>query len=131
MPQIIIQTNIIVVTDTNVPPPPPRIVTHEGTVRKSVSIVAPTFFELYDPSNGKAVNYLFSNTTNLNLARYNGLNISVTGEEGLDARWKQTPVLTVQKIYVLSGNLPAEAAKPAPASTNAKSKKHWYCLWLN
>lgn len=132
MPQIIIQTNIIVVADTNVPPPPPRIVTHEGTVRRSVSIVAPTFFELYDPSNGKAINYLFSNTTNLNLARYNGLSISVTGEEGLDARWKQTPVLTVQKIYVLSGNLPAEAAKPAPAPADAKakSKKHWYYLWL-
>jgi uncharacterized protein YgiM (DUF1202 family) len=134
---IIIQTNIIVVADTNVPPPPPRIVTHEGKVRRSVSIVAPTYFELYDPSTDKAVNYLYSNTTNLNLARYNGLTISVTGEEGLDERWQQTPVLTIQKIYVLSGNLPAEAAKPAPAPAKApatdakgKSTKHWYYLWL-
>jgi uncharacterized protein YgiM (DUF1202 family) len=132
-PQIIIQTNIIVVTDTNVPPPPPRIVTHEGKVRSSVSIVAPTYFELFDPANGTAINYLFSNTTNLNLARYNGLTISVTGEEGLDERWQKTPVLTVQKIIVLSGTpTPAPAAKAAPAPTDAKanSNKHWYYLWL-
>lgn len=130
-PQVIIQTNIIIVTDTNVPPPPPRIVTHEGSVRRSVSVVAPTYFELYDPSNDRAINYLFSNTTNLSLVRYNGLHISVTGEEGLDARWQATPVLTVQKIYVLSGNVPASAPKPAPAAKDAKAEKHWYYLWLN
>ncbi|HTB82784.1 MAG TPA: SH3 domain-containing protein [Candidatus Sulfotelmatobacter sp.] len=108
IPSVIIQTNIIVVTDTNVPPPPPRVVTHEGTVRRSVSIVAPTYFELYDPSTDTAINYLYSTTTNLNLVRYNGFQISVTGEEGLDPRWARTPVLTVQKIYVLS--TPSSAA---------------------
>jgi uncharacterized protein YgiM (DUF1202 family) len=97
------------VLDTN--PPPPRIVTHEGTVRSSVSIVAPTYYELYDPANGKAINYLFSTTTNLNLGLYEGLHINVTGEEGLEARWKDTPVLTVQKIYVLSTNAPLKKAK--------------------
>ncbi len=124
-PSIIIQTNIIVVTDTNEPPPPPRVVTHEGTVRSSVSIVAPTYFELYEPANGKAINYLYSTTTNLNLARYNGLHISVTGEEGLDARWKDTPVLTVQKIYVLSTN---GTASTLPAPAPAKPSKPWYHL---
>ncbi len=89
-------------TDTNLPPPPPRIVTHEGSVRPSVSLVAPTYFELYDPTDNKAINYLYSPTTNLNLSRYNGLHITVTGEEGMDVRWKDTPVLTIQKIYVLS-----------------------------
>ncbi len=94
------------VEDTN--PPPPRVVTHEGTVRPSVSPVAPTYFELFDPTNDKAINYLFSTTTNLNLARYNGLHITVTGEEGLETRWHDTPVLTIQKIYVISG----EPSKP-------------------
>ena len=122
-PTVIIQTNIVVVTDTNVPPPPPRIVTHEGSVRSSVSIVAPTYFELYDPADGKAINYLYSTTTNLNLVRYNGLKISVTGEEGLDARWKETPVLTVQKIYVLSPN-----GGPAAPADGAKKPKPWYHL---
>ena len=54
----------------------------------------------------KAINYLYTTTTNLNLTRYNGLHITVTGEEGLDARWQDTPVLTIQKIYVLTGTAP-------------------------
>ncbi len=101
---VVAETNIIAV-DTN--PPPPRIVTHEGFVRPSVSIVAPTYYELCDPVNNKAINYLYSTTTNLNLARYNGYQIVVTGEEGLDARWRDTPMLTVQRIYVLSTNSPS------------------------
>ena len=92
--------------DSNLPPPPPRVVTHEGTVRPSVSVVAPTVYELFDPGTDKAINYLYTTTTNLNLARYNGLHITVTGEEGLDARWQDTPVLTIQKIYVLPGTAP-------------------------
>ena len=100
-PSLVLETNTFV-EDTN--PPPPRIVTHEGRVRSSVSIVAPTYFELYDPANNKAINYLYSTTTNLNLSRYDGFHIVVTGEEGLDSRWKDTPVLTVQRIYVVSTN---------------------------
>lgn len=96
--------------DTNLPPPPPRIVTHEGSVRPSVSPVAPTTYELFDPANNKAINYLYTTTTNLNLHRYNGLHITVTGEEGMESRWQDTPVLTIQKIYVLSG---ADAPKPS------------------
>lgn len=114
-PQVVTETNIVTIVDTNVPPPPPRVVTHEGMVRQSISPVAPTYFELYDPSTDTAINYLFSTTTNLNLARYDGLYIDVTGEEGLDARWKNTPVLTVQKIYVLSTNRPSDGA-PTKAS---------------
>ena len=100
-------TNVVAV-DTN--PPPPRIVTHEGLVRSSVSPVAPTYFELYDPMTGNAINYLYSTTTNLNLSRYNGYQIIVTGEEGLDTRWKDTPVLTVQRIYVLYTNTPTSTS---------------------
>ena len=99
------------VVETNLPPPPPRVVTHEGLVRSSVSPVAPTYFELYDPATSTAINYLYTTSTNLNLSRYNGLRIVVTGEEGLDSRWKDTPVLTIQKIYVLSTNAPS-AKKP-------------------
>jgi hypothetical protein len=89
------------VDDTNLPP---RIITHEGTVRRSVSPVAPTYYELYSPLTDKAINYLYTPSTNLNLGRYNGLNITVTGEEGMEARWRDTPVITIQKIYVLPGN---------------------------
>ncbi len=125
-PTVIIQTNIIVVPETNVPPPPPRVVTHDGYVRTSVSPVAPTFYELYDPSTDISINYLFSTTTNLNLTRYKGYHVTVTGEEGMDARWKDTPVLTVQKIYVVSTNAPG-ATTGAPADT--KKKKSGFHLW--
>lgn len=86
---------------------PPRIVTHEGWVRKSVSLVAPTSYELYSPATDRAINYLYATTTNLSLTRYNGLQIVVTGEEGMEARWRDTPVIKIQKIYVLSTNAPS------------------------
>ena len=87
--------------DTNLPPPPPREVAHQGSVRHSVSLVAPTYFELYDPASDKAIDYLYTTTTNLNLQRYDGLEITVSGKEAMDPRWKDTPVLTVEKIYVV------------------------------
>jgi hypothetical protein len=101
-------------TDTNLPPPPPRIVTHEGMVRHSVSPVAPTYFELYDPANDKAIDYLYTSTTNLNLRIYDGRHITVTGPEAMDVRWKDTPVITIQKIYVLPADKPA--LKPVKSS---------------
>jgi uncharacterized protein YgiM (DUF1202 family) len=107
--------------DTNLPPPPPRIVTHEGSVRQSVSPVAPTYFELFDPANDKAINYLFTTSTNLHLERYSGLHITVTGEEGMDARWQDTPVLTIQKIYVIPGDAPKSGS-----GTLKPVKKSWW-----
>jgi hypothetical protein len=82
-------------------PLPPRIVSHEGVVRSTWSIQAPTKFALVDPDSGRTVNYLFTTATNLDLGRYKGLRIVVSGEEGLDPRWKNTPVLTIQRIQVI------------------------------
>ena len=92
--------------DTNLPPPPPRVVTHEGFVRPVTSIIEPTDYELYDPKTGGEIDYLYSTATNLNgskldLGRYNGLHIIVTGEESTVERWKNTPLLTVQRIKVV------------------------------
>jgi hypothetical protein len=44
----------------------------------------------------------------------------------MDARWRDTPVLTVQKIYVVSTNAPG-ATSGAPA--DVKKKKAWYHSW--
>jgi uncharacterized protein YgiM (DUF1202 family) len=96
-----IGTNTPAEVDTNLPPPPPRIVTHEGTVRPVNSIIEPTDYELFDPKTGVPVDYLYTTTTNLDLGRYNGLHIIVTGEEGMAKRWKDTPVLTIQRIQVV------------------------------
>lgn len=82
-------------------PPPPRVVAHEGIVRGSVSIQAPTPYALIAPDTGAIVDYLYTNSKELDLSRYKGLRIVVTGEESLDARWPHTPLITIQKIQVI------------------------------
>lgn len=92
---------------TDAPPPPaeeplpPRIVSHQGIVRGTWSIQAPTKFALVSPDTGRTINYLHTTSTNLDLNRYKGLHIIVTGEEGLDERWRNTPVITIQRIQVI------------------------------
>ena len=70
-------------------------------VRGTFSIQAPTHFELVSPDTGRIINYLYTTSVQLDLSRYKGLRIIVTGEEGLDERWRNTPVITIQKIQVL------------------------------
>lgn len=82
-------------------PVEPRIVQREGIVRRTFSIQAPSSFALVNSETGKTVNYLYTNAKNLDLARYKGLRIIVTGEEGLDERWVNTPIITIQKIQVV------------------------------
>ncbi|MGD1087327.1 MAG: SH3 domain-containing protein [Verrucomicrobiota bacterium] len=93
-------------------PPPPvvettpatRVVTHEGVVGPVASIVAPTAYKLFDPDTYQTIDYLYTTETNLDLSRYNNMRIVVTGEEALDERWKDTPVLTVESIQVIDTN---------------------------
>jgi uncharacterized protein YgiM (DUF1202 family) len=82
-------------------PPQPRVVEHEGVVRGSFSIQAPSKFQLVSPDTKQPIDYLYTTSTNLDLSRYKGMHIIVTGEEALDPRWKNTPVITIQKIEVL------------------------------
>ena len=70
-------------------------------MRGTTSIQAPTHFELVSPENGRAIDYLYTTSLNLDLRRYKGLRIVVTGEEGLEERWGNTPVITIQKIQVV------------------------------
>jgi len=92
-------TNEVTAAETNeevaATPPPPRI------VRYTASIQAPTTFELINAQNHKTVDWLFSTSPSLDLNRYKGLHIIVTGEEGLDERWPNTPIITIQRIQVL------------------------------
>lgn len=91
--------------DANAPaadePAPERIVEREGIVRGTSSIQSPTPFKLVSPDNGKTVDYLYTSSPYLDLRRYKGLRIVVTGEEGLEQRWGNTPVITIQKIQVV------------------------------
>lgn len=82
-------------------PPPPRIVQREGIVRGTTSIQAPSRFALISPENGRNIDYLHTTSEELDLRRYKGLRIIVTGEESLDERWGNTPVLEIQRIQVV------------------------------
>jgi hypothetical protein len=81
--------------------PPPRVVSHEGVVKGTWSVQSPTKFALVDPASGRTVNYLYTTSTNLDLRRWKGYRVIVTGEEGLDARWTNTPIITIQRIQVV------------------------------
>lgn len=97
-------TNLIAAVETEADeeePLPPRIVQREGVVRGSASIQAPTKFELFSPESRRVINYLYIDEKDLDLGRYKGLRIIATGEEGLDERWRNTPVLNIQRIQVL------------------------------
>jgi hypothetical protein len=79
-----------------------RVVSREGIVKRSVSIQAPTWFVLESPATRKTINYLFIPTTNhVALRDYFGQRVIVTGEEGLDERWPNTPVINVESIEVI------------------------------
>ncbi len=82
-------------------PPPPRIVEREGYVRGATSIQAPTAYELISPDTHRIVDYLYSKDNEVDLSRYKGMHIIVTGVEGMDERWKSTPLITVQRIQVI------------------------------
>jgi SH3-like domain-containing protein len=82
-------------------PLPKRIVEREGVVGGTVSIQAPSHFELRSLDNGRVMDYLYTTSTNLVLKNYKGLTVLVSGEEELDERWPNTPVVTIQKIQVV------------------------------
>jgi uncharacterized protein YgiM (DUF1202 family) len=91
---------------------PKRIVKREGIVSRTVSIQAPTYFELESIDTGRTINYLHAPeeiqidpktkkkrvVSLINLDEYLGKRIVVTGEEVIDKRWKKTPVIEIETI---------------------------------
>jgi hypothetical protein len=53
---------------------------------------------LISADTGKTINYLYTTSNELDLRRYKGLRVVVTGEEALDERWPNTPLITIQRI---------------------------------
>jgi uncharacterized protein YgiM (DUF1202 family) len=75
-----------------------RIVTREGIVRGSVSVQAPTHFVLRSLDNKRTINYLYSTNSSISVGQYRGLRVIVTGEEALDERWPNTPVIELETL---------------------------------
>jgi hypothetical protein len=99
--------------------PPVRVVSHEGVVRPVGSIAAPTKYELYDPATDVNINYLYTTSPSLDLSRYVNMRIIVTGEEGLDARWKDTPLINIQSIQVIAQNAVQHPILRSPRQSQA------------
>ena len=78
-----------------------RIVSREGVVKRTGSIQAPTYFALQSLDTGKMINYLYSPSTNVVLKDLMGKRILVTGEEVLDERWPNTPVINVDTLQAV------------------------------
>ncbi|HKX61770.1 MAG TPA: SH3 domain-containing protein [Verrucomicrobiae bacterium] len=75
-----------------------RVVTREGFVKGSASIQAPTYFVLRGLETSKTINYLHTTDTNIALRTFMHQRVIVTGEEMLDERWPNTPVIDVESI---------------------------------
>lgn len=93
------------------PPPPPapetptvRIVQHEGVVGPVGSLIAPTQYKLYDPKTQVDIDYLQTTSADQDLHALLDDKVIVTGEEGIDPRWPNTPVMAIQSIQVISTN---------------------------
>jgi SH3-like domain-containing protein len=82
-------------------PPIKRIVTREGIVKGSASIQAPSYFVLRSLDNNKTINYLYSPNTNVVMKEYHLQRVLVTGEEILDERWPNTPVINIDTIQTV------------------------------
>ncbi len=78
-----------------------RIVRREGVVRATKSIQAPTWYELVNASTGKTINYLYEEKLGVKLKDYRGQKVVVSGEEAIDPRWPNTPILDLETLDVL------------------------------
>jgi hypothetical protein len=87
--------------ERKVTPPGKRIVRREGIVRATASIQAPTWYELVNAETKKRINYLFGDSLEINLKDYRGQRVVVSGEELIDSRWPNTPIMDLQSLDVL------------------------------
>jgi uncharacterized protein YgiM (DUF1202 family) len=94
------------------PPPPPapptptvRIVSHEGVVGSVGSPTAPTDYKLYDLTTKQDINFLYPASPNMDFSKLVDDKVIVSGEEGIQANWPNTPVMAVQEVQVVETNV--------------------------
>ncbi len=79
-------------------PPSKRIVRRQGVVKSTLSIQAPTYFELVSAETGKLINYLHATSSEQKVKSLKGKRVVVTGEEIIEPRWPTTPVIEIETI---------------------------------
>lgn len=75
----------------------PRHVIRDGVVGGTISVQAPGYYELRSIRAEGVVDYLVSDSPDIDLGKFHGKAVTVSGEEWRDVRWK-TPVLKVKSI---------------------------------
>jgi hypothetical protein len=80
---------------------PKRSVSREGKVVISRSIQAPTEYALESLQTHRFINYLHTEEAGIKLKVYGGRKVIVTGEELIDVRWTNTPILEVETIHLV------------------------------
>lgn len=100
-PAVPITTPATPITTAATPVPPaevkPRHVIRDGVVGSAVSVQAPGYYELKSIHGEGVVDYLVSESSEIDLGKFRGKAVTISGEEWRDVRWK-TPVLKVKSI---------------------------------
>lgn len=78
--------------------PERRVIRREGIVRPTLSIQAPTDFELRAADTGRLLNYLLPESAAINVRVFRGQRVLVVGQEYIEPRWPFTPLIIVEGI---------------------------------
>jgi uncharacterized protein YgiM (DUF1202 family) len=90
----------VVITPQTIPVTEKRVVRREGQVRSTkFNIQAPTYFELVG-ERGRILNYISGEKGGFKLKDYKGLRVIVTGEEGIDPRYPERPLIELETIEI-------------------------------
>jgi len=87
---------------TETPEPlPKRVISREGLVIYSRSIQAPTDYAVESLDTHRTINYLHTEDQAIKLKQFAGRKVIITGEELLDERWRNTPIIEVEAIRLV------------------------------
>jgi uncharacterized protein YgiM (DUF1202 family) len=80
---------------------PKRTVVREGRVVIAFSVQAPTQYGLQHLETRRMINYLHTEEIGLKLKNFAGKRVIVSGEELIDIRWTNTPIMEVESINIV------------------------------
>ena len=87
------------------PQPQTRVVQHEGVVGSVGSPTAPDDYKLYDPDTKTDIDYLHAAAPDIDFSKMVDDKIIVTGQEGVEPGWPNTPVIYVTDVQVVATNV--------------------------
>ncbi|MBM3823155.1 MAG: hypothetical protein FJ404_09770 [Verrucomicrobia bacterium] len=86
---------------SNEEPPPKRVISREGIVKKARNIQAPDDYQLVSEESGRVINFLVTHKLGITLKDFVGRKLLVTGEELVDRRWPNTPIIDVEDLRIV------------------------------